>query len=81
MRPVTRTEALAAAVKLVDELAPRSSSGGRYADGSVKAGERVELVLRVADWLLAGGEASEALPLMVAEPCPMRAYDGCINHD
>lgn len=55
MRSVNRTEALAAAVKLVDELAPRKDAKG-YEDRSVGAQTRVALVLNVADWLLAGGD-------------------------
>lgn len=57
---MNRSEALAAAVTLVDDLAPRTNARG-YTDGVIKPDERVSLVLRVADWLLAG-EPGESMP-------------------
>jgi hypothetical protein len=48
---VTRADALAAALKIVDEIAPRKNDRG-YADGTIRPGERVEITLRIADWLL-----------------------------
>lgn len=51
-----RLDALAHATKLVDEFAPRVNARG-YSDGAIKPSERVELVLKVADWLLLGIDA------------------------
>jgi hypothetical protein len=50
---VNRSEALTAAVALLDDLAPRANQRG-FTDGVIKPGERIALVLRVADWLLSG---------------------------
>lgn len=58
---MTRIEALDYAVKLLDELAPRVNARG-YAEGVIKPSERVTLVLRVAEWLLAGGESTGSGP-------------------
>jgi hypothetical protein len=49
---VTRADALAEALKIVDEITPRKNDRG-YADGTIRPGERIEITLRVADWLLA----------------------------
>lgn len=57
---MTRAEALAAAVTLVDELAPRVNGRG-YPDGTIKADERVSLVLRVASWLLVDDDTPSPL--------------------
>lgn len=48
---MNRTEAIEAASKVVNDLAPMANSRG-YADGTLRPAERVEAVLRVADWFL-----------------------------
>lgn len=59
---VTRGEALAEAVKLVDELAPRVNQRGYSDNGVIRPAERIELVLKVADWLLAAvGDTTPAV--------------------
>lgn len=50
---MTRAEALAAATTYVDGIAPRSNARG-YSDGCLTPVQRIEQVLRVADWLLDG---------------------------
>jgi hypothetical protein len=52
---MTRTEALEAATTFVDGIAPRTNSRG-YSDGCLKPTERIDAVLLVADWLLAGDD-------------------------
>lgn len=71
---MNRPEALEAASKVVAELAPTTNARG-YADGSLRPAERVELVLRVADWFLAD-EASIAAAVdrvKAANPGALRA--------
>jgi hypothetical protein len=63
---VTRPEALAAAVALLDDIAPRANSRG-YSDGTIKPAERVALVLQVADWFLVDVVTVEAAVKRVTE--------------
>jgi hypothetical protein len=59
---MSRTEALAAAIEIVEAFAPRANARG-FADGAIKPTERVRLVLRVADWLLGDALAPAELGL------------------
>lgn len=52
---MTRAEALAAATTYVDGVAPRNNARG-YSDGCLTPVQRIEQVLRVADWLLDGDQ-------------------------
>lgn len=71
---MTRVEAFQAASKIVDDFAPRANSRG-YADGTIRPAERVELVIRVAEWLLSD-EATIAAAVdrvSAANPAALRA--------
>jgi hypothetical protein len=59
---VTRDQALAAGLAIVDEIAPRTNARG-YSDGTIKPGERVTLALQIADWLLAGEPGPVVVPI------------------
>jgi len=55
---MTRAEALKIAEELVSRLAPTTNGRG-YLEGTAKLGERVEAILRVADYLVPPDEGAD----------------------